>query len=210
MFIGVGMDAASNLLLLTEFCEENSLRSFIRKQPGKLSLIVKTKILFDVAKAMLYMHSQWPPVIHRDIKSENIFVTAMGTAKLGDFGISKVTCTETGNEYQTDTVGTLQYMAPECMHSSNYSTASDVYAFGAVAWELFTEEQPHEGIFEFELIQSVVNQSNQLNVSKIKTPIGKELKELISQCLSYRPDDRPNAEQICEVLRDATSKKFYS
>lgn len=210
MFIGVGMDPSSNLLLLTELCEENSLKAFLKKQPGKLSFNGKCKVLFDVAKAMLYMHSQWPPVIHRDIKSENIFVTATGTAKLGDFGISKVTCEDPEKEYRTETVGTLQYMAPECMHSSNYSTASDIYAFGVVGWELFTEEQPHEGKYEFELINSVVNKSDLLNVAKIKAAIPKELKDLISKCLSYQPNERPSAEQICEVLRDLCFKKFYS
>lgn len=211
MFIGVGMDNGSNLMLLTELCEENSLKVFLKKQPGKMSFQMKNKVLFDVAKAMLYMHSQCPPVIHRDIKSENIFVTAMGTAKLGDFGISKITSGDAlAKDYQTETVGTLQYMAPECMHSSNYSTASDIYAFGVVAWEMLTEEQPHEGKFEFELIQSVVEKGDSLNFGKIKALISKELKELLSSCLAYKPTERPTAEQVCELLKDSCSKKFYS
>lgn len=166
----------------------------------------KYKILFDVAKAILYMHSQFPPVIHRDIKTDNIFIKSQGTAKLGDFGISKFEELAIEKDYRTETVATLQYMAPESMHSSSYTTASDVYAFGVVGWELLSEQPPFEGKQEFNLIESVASNKEKLCLSKIKDKVPSELKDLLAQCMSYEAVQRPNAETICEILSTLCSK----
>lgn len=195
------------MLLLTEFCEENSLKSYLLKYPGKLSVASKCRILFDVAKAVLYMHSQFPPVIHRDIKSDNVFIKAEGTAKLGDFGISKFEELAIEKDYRTETVATLQYMAPESMHSSSYTTASDIYSFGVVGWELLAEQSPFEGKQEFNLIESVANNKEKLCLSKIKTPVPSGLKDLLAQCMNYEHSQRPSADVICETLSSICSKK---
>lgn len=86
MMIGTALGDNSELLILTELCEEKSLRQYITKYASKISVITKYRILFDVAKAMFYMHNLSPQIIHRDIKLENIFITANFKAKLGDFG----------------------------------------------------------------------------------------------------------------------------
>lgn len=172
-----------------------------------MTAATKYRILFDVGRALLYMHSQFPPVIHRDIKSDNIFIKSESTAKLGDFGISKFEEIAAEMEYRTETIGTLQYMAPESMHSSSYSTASDVYSFGVVGWELFAEQSPFEGKHEFSLIESVASNKEKLCLSKIKTPVYQSLKDLLTQCMSYESFKRPNAETICEVLSACCTKQ---
>lgn len=86
MMIGMSISDDDNLLILTELCEQRSLKHFIQKYKGKIAQTTKFKILFDLAKALFYMHSLSPKVIHRDIKLDNIFVTAEFKAKLGDFG----------------------------------------------------------------------------------------------------------------------------
>lgn len=194
------MGQDNNLLLLTEFCEEHSLKYFLLKNPGKLSNSQKCSILFDIAKAILYLHSQFPPVIHRDIKSDNIFIKKEGTAKLGDFGISKFEEIALEAEYRTETVGTLQYMAPESMHSSSYSTASDIYSFGVVGWELLAEEPPFQDKPEFNLIESVATHREKLCLKKIKSQVPSVLKDLLSQCMNFNASERPSAETVCEVL----------
>jgi len=86
MMIGVGINSHHELLILTELCEEKSLRQYISKYSAKISVATKCRILFDIAKAMFYMHNLSPQIIHRDIKLDNIFITANFKAKLGDFG----------------------------------------------------------------------------------------------------------------------------
>lgn len=86
MMIGVGLMEDLNLLILTELCEEKSAKQFIQRYKTKIATSTKYKILFDVSKALFYMHTLSPSIIHRDVKSENIFITANFKAKLGDFG----------------------------------------------------------------------------------------------------------------------------
>jgi serine/threonine protein kinase len=86
MIIGVVIDEEDNLLIITELCEQESIKKFLTKFKSKAPLNVKIRILFDIAKAIYYMHESEPQVIHRDLKPENIFLTADLKAKIGDFG----------------------------------------------------------------------------------------------------------------------------
>lgn len=86
MIIGLTIDDDNNLMIITELCEQESLQKFFNKFKGKAPLNVKIRILFDIAKAMYFMHEAEPNVIHRDLKPENIFLTADLKAKIGDFG----------------------------------------------------------------------------------------------------------------------------
>lgn len=86
MIIGLVMDKDNNLLIITELCEQESIKKFFKKFKGKAPLNVKIRMLFDIAKAIYFMHDAEPSVIHRDLKPENIFLTADLKAKIGDFG----------------------------------------------------------------------------------------------------------------------------
>jgi serine/threonine protein kinase len=83
---GVTIDQSLNAYIITELCEQQSLKSFFRKFKDKIPNKVKHKIIFDIAKSLNHIHSDKPGLIHRDIKPENIFLTSDLKAKLGDFG----------------------------------------------------------------------------------------------------------------------------
>jgi NIMA (never in mitosis gene a)-related kinase 1/4/5 len=84
--------------------------------------------------ALEYVHGR--KVLHRDLKTQNIFLTGNNTVKLGDFGISKVL--ENTNRAAMTVVGTPYYMSPEVCQNSPYSYKSDVWALGCVLYELCT------------------------------------------------------------------------
>ena len=86
MLIGLVIDSDDNLLLITELCEQQSVKKFLDKFKGKAPMNVKLRIVFDIIKAIYYMHQSSPTIIHRDLKPENIFLTADLKAKIGDFG----------------------------------------------------------------------------------------------------------------------------
>ena len=114
----------------------------------------------------------------------------------------------TSMSYQTETVGTLQYMAPESMQSSYYSSATDVYAFGVVAWELLMEQEAFAGMGMYEIIDQVVNKRMRLSVEALEG-IDKKVKELVQSCMSYKPEDRPTAEKVCQVLQSTIKKSSF-
>ena len=76
---------------------------------------VKFNILFQIARALNYMHTLDPPIIHRDIKPLNIFITSNYSAKIGDFGLAKEIHDHYKCSINTDTVSTLEYMSPETL-----------------------------------------------------------------------------------------------
>jgi len=82
----VAIDEEYNLYIITELYPKDSLQTFLENNKNKLDLGLKVHLLFEIARALNYIHSLNPPIIHRDIKPLNIFITANNTAKLGDFG----------------------------------------------------------------------------------------------------------------------------
>ncbi|EEY53027.1 protein kinase [Phytophthora infestans T30-4] len=92
----------------------------------------KVKIALHVAHALTYLHSLSPVVIHRDLKSRNILLTADLDAKLTDFGISR----ERVDQTMTAGVGTSLWMAPEVLMGERYDDKADIFSFGVVLSEL--------------------------------------------------------------------------
>ena len=115
------------------------------RQFGKriLTWEMKMRIARDVARAMTDLHCRDPPILHRDLKSQNILLDEKFTAKVSDFGLSKVL--RDANTTAT-MVGTLNWMAPELIRGETYGVSSDVYSFGIVMWQVLTERSsPFEG-----------------------------------------------------------------
>lgn len=206
--LGVALNSDNYLFVVTELCEEKSLKQFMKKFKGKLPVALKYKILFEVAVAIYYLHSLTPSLVHRDIKSENIFITSSHKAKLGDFGICKIgldpmmSPTRPGDAgfYQTETIGTINYMAPESMSRSIFFPASDIYSFGVVAWEFLTETEPFADFGEFDIMNAVTNPKSLNFVLDNSHPFDQNLKDVINQCLTFKPEERPCAADICDIF----------
>jgi len=101
-----------------------------------VALGLKWDIAFQVGQGMAYLHAQKVPVLHRDLKSANILVTAGFGAKITDFGESR----EINDEENMTETGTPYFMAPETMvgeYGGEYSSAIDVYSFGVLLLEMY-------------------------------------------------------------------------
>lgn len=120
-----------------EFCECGDLASAIKDRKKIEGTFTEEEILnwfIQICIALEYIHGR--KILHRDIKSQNIFLTSNGTVKLGDFGISKLL--ESTNEAAMTVVGTPYYMSPEVCENKPYTFKSDVWALGCVLYELCT------------------------------------------------------------------------
>ncbi|KAL2896407.1 L-type lectin-domain containing receptor kinase IX.1, partial [Bienertia sinuspersici] len=122
------------LLLVYDFMANGSLDEFITGQ-NLLDWNTRCKILIGLASALLYLHEECgDPIVHRDVKPNNVMLDEEFNPYLGDFGLARLLKNTTG--VITKLVGTLGYMAPELIYTSKATTESDVYSFGVVALEV--------------------------------------------------------------------------
>ena len=137
-----------NLSIVTEFCKGGNLFELLYKRPNiYLSWEFKKKILLQIAIGMNYLHTNDPPVLHRDLKSLNILLTNKiekssdtSDIKISDFGLSRLyqkSCILSGH------LGTCYWMAPEIIVKKRYSTKVDVYSYGIIIWEVCTRKTPY-------------------------------------------------------------------
>ena len=114
---------------------DKNLDSFLRK-----SLARKIAVLNDVAKGMHHMHSQSPAIIHRDLTAGNVLLDSNGTAKVSDFGNSRLIDL---TEIFTSNPGTLDHMPPEALEGELYNTKLDVFSFGHLSIHAIIRHRPH-------------------------------------------------------------------
>ncbi|KAF8392982.1 hypothetical protein HHK36_021223 [Tetracentron sinense] len=134
-----------DLLLVYDFMSNGSLDKFLFDDPKSiLTWEQRFKIIKGVASGLLYLHEEWEQiVIHRDIKASNILLDGELNGRLGDFGLARLH--EHGaNPSTTRVVGTLGYIAPELTRAGKATTASDVFAFGALLLEVACGRRPVE------------------------------------------------------------------
>ena len=152
-------------------------------------------LLHDVAAGLAYLHEKEPPLIHQDIKPDNILINDEGHYMITDFGISaRVRSTIRGAQAQEQSGGTLAYMGPERFSATPKPImASDVWSLGAMMYELMTGGNPpfgnHGGVL----------QKNGADIPIIEEDFSQELKDIVYSCLAKETWDRPSARKIEEL-----------
>ncbi|KAF6157930.1 hypothetical protein GIB67_015246 [Kingdonia uniflora] len=135
-------------LLVYEYMPKGNLWEALHSGRTPLDWPTRHSIALGVAQGLAYLHHDLlPPIIHRDIKSTNILLSADYQPKVADFGVAKVL--QAGGKDSTTTVvaGTYGYLAPEYAYTSRATTKCDIYSFGVVLMELITGKKPVEAEF---------------------------------------------------------------
>jgi serine/threonine protein kinase len=195
--------------LVMEFLEGETLAERLRK--GAVPLAEVFKIGIAVAEALAVAHRSG--IVHRDLKPGNIMLTA-GGAKLMDFGLAKPlgmqnSGTGTGSAAPSFTaaatmsgpspltplttagsvIGTIQYMSPEQIEGKEADARSDVFAFGAVLYEMVAGKRPFQGKSQISLASSIL-ESEPEPVSKLKPNTPPAFDHVVTTCLQKNPDER--------------------
>lgn len=145
----------------------------------------------QICLALDYVHQR--KIIHRDIKTQNVFLTGSRTVKVGDFGISKVL--ESTTQCAMTVVGTPYYMAPEACQSEPYTSKTDVWALGIILYELCTLKQP----FFADNLLGLVFKIVQDQPEPIPNTYSAELQELVTMLLNKKQSERPSTAEILKM-----------
>jgi len=133
----------TNKFMVMEYLHGGSLDGLIydcKAKRKRLGLAQKLHILSDIASGMSYLHEdRESPIMHRDLKPGNILLTSDLTAKVTDFGLSKLT-DSSHNSSRTSQIGTLLYMAPEILLGEYYDETCDVFSYSIIMWQLLFDE----------------------------------------------------------------------
>ena len=189
-----------------------SLHAYLLK-PDNSDLPVKRKasILLDTASGLEYLHSRTPAVIHRDLTATNVLLDSQLTAKITDFGNSRIMDLDPGAtpETLTSIPGTLEYMPPEAQ-GEDYDPSLDVFSFGHLS--LFTVIQspvhpllPPNYTDSRKKVRTVIEVKRRerfLEKAKQILPEGHSLLKLIEDCLQNRPALRPRSKELVAQLKE--------
>lgn len=196
--------------LVLPYCKQGS----IMKQVGKFTEQEAWKLIRDVASGLAWLHGMNPPVIHQDIKPDNIMIGEKGDFMITDFGVSSHLKSTLRKSLSSafSSAGTIAYMAPERFGKDNTPImANDIYSLGATAFEMLAGDTPFGD-------DGGLVQKKGAEVPELQGDFSVQLKKVIAKCLRTNPWERPTAEQLeiyasagmrGETIRFIDEKTFF-
>ncbi|XP_041447155.1 RAF proto-oncogene serine/threonine-protein kinase isoform X3 [Xenopus laevis] len=198
----MGYMTKDNLAIVTQWCEGSSLYYHLHVLDTKFQMFQLIDIARQTAQGMDYLHAK--NIIHRDMKSNNIFLHEGLTVKIGDFGLATVKTRWSGSQQVEQLTGSILWMAPEVirMQDNNpFSFQSDVYSYGIVLYELMTGELPYSHIRDRDQIIFLVGRGGVVpDLSKLYKNCPKAMKRLVADSIKKLRDERPLFPQILSSI----------
>uniref|UniRef100_A0A8D0SRP7 Serine/threonine-protein kinase WNK4 n=1 Tax=Sus scrofa TaxID=9823 RepID=A0A8D0SRP7_PIG len=171
------------IVLVTELMTSGTLKTYLRRF-REMKPRVLQRWSRQILRGLHFLHSRVPPILHRDLKCDNVFITGpTGSVKIGDLGLA----TLKRASFAKSVIGTPEFMAPE-MYEEKYDEAVDVYAFGMCMLEMATSEYPYsECQNAAQIYRKVTSGTKPNSFYKVKMP---EVKEIIEGCIRTDKNER--------------------
>lgn len=199
--------------VITEYCPNGSLYDTLgraRLEPRYASMLTwprRIQMALDAALGMVYLHNHNPVILHRDLKSPNLFVDNGWRVKVGDFNLSRMLTPA----YQACSSLEVnpRWNAPEVILGNNFTKAGDVFSFGVVMWELLTWQRPWEaeGLNSFQIMNSIKQGERPILPLEGTALPGKprggvqQYTALLQRCWSQEVAERPMFDVIVQELK---------
>ncbi len=186
----------NQLFIAMEYVEGRTLKELVESEALSIKKVLDAAI--QVCEGLAAAHEKG--IVHRDIKSDNIIVTAKGRAKIMDFGLAKMKgasrLTRAGS-----TLGTAAYMSPEQARGEEVDHRSDIFSLGVVLYEMLTGRLPFRGEHQAALIYSIVNEAPQ-PVARFNEKATPEIERIVSKALAKEREERyQHADDLLADLR---------
>src|SRR6266540_1000687 len=197
-YYGITKNPITNdFIIIMKYYELGSLKDYMTKNFYGIKWNEKLNILKHIAKGLDHIHNQ--KIIHRDFHSGNILYENEFDVVISDLGISKSSIKTTNDDDDNEIYGIISYMAPEILQRKEYTTASDIYSFGMIMWELMTGRNPFwDKIQDTELIIEICDGLRPSIVANAP----ENYIELMQECWYSDPNKRPTSFEILKRIDD--------
>ncbi|XP_060565586.1 uncharacterized protein LOC132724672 [Ruditapes philippinarum] len=188
------------LMIITEYCPNGDLQEYLRDHAG--TAMEENRLIEwirQITSALEYLHGLPNPVIHRDLKTANIFFDGKWNTKLGDFGIARIL--QTATDLAMTQCGTPMYMSPEVFAGIPYSDKTDIYSLGIMMYEMAHMDK--EAILPQMILFKIVHQT----LPTMPTNYSSDVTDLLTSMIKKDPRDRPSAKQILSHKMFKSPKK---
>ncbi|XP_028399772.1 serine/threonine-protein kinase Nek1-like [Dendronephthya gigantea] len=187
-------DLEEHLYIVQDYCDGGNLQDKIFEMKEKNVNIKEDQLMqWFVQVTMAVQHIHANKILHRDLKTQNIFLTKRGLIKIGDFGIAKVM--ENTLDMAETCCGTPCYLSPELCQDVPYTSKADIWALGCLLYELCSLRPAFSAGNIVSLFYKIVSG----NVEPIPSVYSQDITNLISQIMSKNPEDRPSAGAILNI-----------
>ncbi|XP_051919744.1 tyrosine-protein kinase Tec [Hippocampus zosterae] len=184
------------IYIVTEFMEHGCLLDFLRSRRGYMGAASLLSVCLDVCEGMQYLESS--SFIHRDLGARNCLVNDALVVKVSDFGMARYIL----DDQYTSSLGSkfpVKWSPPEVFNFCKYSSKSDIWSYGVLMWEAFTEgRMPFEHSDNHEVV-ALVTEGHRLYRPKLAT---EAIYDIMQMCWQERPEDRPSFSQLCLMISD--------
>ena len=208
-----------HIYMIIEYCEYGNLLNIIREShkleggANEHNYEYIRNILRDVLSALEYCHDEMH-LAHHDLKPSNIVINRFGRAKLCDFGLCHLICTDEDKKHELDKCGSILYMSPQLIqYSLSYDTkydlfAADIWAFGVTAYCLVCSEHPFKGRIKQQVLEDILSNINSDGsissnsvFSLLPSDLPDDIKKIIMRSLVFNESERATAKELLDYLQ---------
>jgi len=197
--------SSERILIIMEFCDAGDLSIIIKNQKEKVKQFFKEEDVLiwfvQMVFGLQYIHKK--NILHRDLKTQNIFVTSQNLIKIGDFGISKSLSHTL--DLATTAIGTPHYLSPEICRRKPYNHKSDMWSLGCVLYEMCALELA----FPADNFMSLVHAICKGQYKPVAPHYSRKVADLVQVLLRPVPDRRPSAEMLLTASKLEVEVKQY-
>ncbi|KAK7099445.1 uncharacterized protein [Littorina saxatilis] len=183
-----------HVCIIQDYCDGGSLSDRIQEALSKNTTLPEKQIMqwfIQIVMAVQFIHSK--RVLHRDLKSENVFLTKNNVVKVGDFGISKML--DSTIDHAKTVVGTPSYLSPELCQDIPYNSKSDIWALGCLLYEMCALHPPFDGNSLISLFFKIIK----AEYEPVSSDYSEGVHDIITKILVKAPEDRPSASAILNM-----------